>query len=195
MTDFAQEPLWEEEQAEPEKLKILEEEERDPMRQAGNAAILRSMPGTLRADAIADTPPDAKRPVSDLSRIKTRADRSSDDELMAVPKARDTQQAATSEWEKPLAAVLTAMQRGGLDKALPPFLDCAAQIPPDKTRFVSGLIVAAFLGVAAPARQPVRNVLVAALRRWPDLAITQLILVRLGGLPVAPPPPTPPADP
>lgn len=207
MTDFAQEPLWEDDQKEPEVLKSPKVDEPTPLAAVGNAAIARMAP---RNDPPADKEtapapmmPDKAEPAAPAIIAKTdHLENAEPPEVVADPEVEpemSTEREVPDDWETPFVAVLTAISQGGLDRALTPFLEVAPQVPDNRQHAVAHAIVSAFLELPAESRKPVRDALVEELKRWPGLPVVRLILTRLAGVPPAqanppPPPPPPPVD-
>lgn len=166
MTDFMQEPLWEEEGKDPPLPKAPAPDKTDPLAAAGNAAMAYALP-----DKGPMPPPKTLPPPK--------------------PQAPAPAMAPPQDWETRLLDVLARLTSPDLETELAAFLDIAPTIPPEHVQSVAGAITSAFLKLPAAMRKPVRGTLVAALKRWPGLSLTRLILTRLGGLPVAiqtPPP-------
>lgn len=189
MTDFANDPLWEEDTKEPEVIKTPPQEEPDVVAAAGNAATARAISETLAPEPMTPTPD----PVIATAQETTTPEPAQD---TAPHKTAQQEPEEILDWRAPLHTVIKAMNGGALDRIFPHFLLVASHIPPAQVPVATGLILSAFLRLPMGARQAVREVLITNLSNWPELPVARLILIRLGGLPVAapPPPPAPVAD-
>jgi hypothetical protein len=186
MTDFANDPLWEEDTKEPELVKTPPQEQPDVVAAAGNAATARAMTETVTPEMVAKP---MMPQIQEAAVVKPLTDEPVPDIPTAEPTIAEPEEVL--DWRTPLQAVVKTMDDGHLDRALPPFLEMAAQIPAPQVPMAAGLVLSAFLRLPMGARQTVREVLIANLSDWPGLPVARLILIRLGGLPVAPPPPPP----
>jgi hypothetical protein len=198
MTDFANDPLWEEDTKEPEVIKTPPQEQPEIVAAAGNAATAHAMSETLAPEPMMPAPDPIMTKTHD-----TAAPEAAVPEPKPEPEPEPAQNTAPPEttthepqdvfdWRAPLYAVIKAMNGGPLDRTLSPFLEVASHVPPAQVPMATGLILSAFLRLPMGARHVVRETLISNLSDWPNLPVARLILIRLGGLPVATPPPPPP---
>lgn len=195
MTDFAQEPLWEEEAKEPIQPPVADRDPQvDHLRDAGNAAA---------ADLLRDAPAAPPRVATpEVTEMTVPAP------VIAVPAAPDADRSSAQpqpdppspDWRPLLRALLADFDATGVDRHLPPLVAVAATIPRVELPMIASALVSAFLALPAGQRKPVRDRLLAQLAPYAQLDLVRLILTRLGGVPAAdppapPPPPPPPADP